>query len=124
MLAYGRRLFSPPSALLPLPEPPHRHPLCGDPEAHIETAEIGFVPVGDPAALALDGHEPLFGPQAIPFSYPVQLLDRLALQRRPKGPAELPLAALPELLALQLHEPFPTHTLQNRYSPERVEVRF
>src|SRR5215216_5048129 len=114
MVGDGRGVSALLSARQALPEPPHLYPLCGGPEAHIETAEICYVPVGDPAALALDGHEPLFGPQAIPFSYPVQLLDRLALQRRPKGPAELPLAALPELLALQLHEPFPTHTLQNR----------
>ena len=39
----------------------------------------------------------------------VQLLDRLARQRVPQGPAKTPFATLSELPALGLHEPFPTH---------------
>ena len=111
MLGYGRRTRSPLSTLYPLFEPSHLHPLCGDPEAHIKTAEIAYVLIGDPAALSHDGHEPLLGPQAILLSYPVELLDGLARKRRPQGPAKLPLAALAELRALHVHEPFPTHTL-------------
>jgi hypothetical protein len=61
----------PPSALHPLFEPLHLHPLCGVPEAHIEVAEIGYVLVGDAAALALDGYESLLGPQAILSSHTV-----------------------------------------------------
>src|SRR5215208_4314146 len=114
MPGYGSRSRSPPSALNPLFEPLHLHSLSGVPEAHIETAEIIYVLVGDPAALALDGYESLLGPQAILSSYTVQLFDGLARQRRPQRPAKLPLTALPELPVLHLHEPFPTHALYYR----------
>jgi len=60
----------------------------------------------------------MIGPCSIPFSYPVQLLGRLARQRDPQGPAELPFpfAALPELLTLGPHEPFPAHAPHYRLS--------
>ena len=58
MPGYGSRSRSPPSALNPLFEPLHLHSLSGVPEAHIETAEIAYVLVGDPAALALTATSP------------------------------------------------------------------
>ena len=57
MPGYESRSRSPPSALHPLFEPLHLHSLSGVPEAHIEVAEIVYVLVGDPAALALDGYQ-------------------------------------------------------------------
>ena len=111
MMGDRRRVRPFPSVLHPLFEPSHLHPLCSGPAAHIKTAEIVYVLVGDPAALSHDSHEPLLDPQAILISYPVELLDGLARQRHSQRSAKVPFAALPELPALHLHEPFPRHAL-------------
>src|SRR5215208_513787 len=109
MPRYGKRLSPQLPVLHTLLEPNHRHPLGGDPEAHIEPSEIVYALVVDPDTRTHDGHQSLLGPPTILLCYPVQLLGRLFRQRVPQGGAELPFAALPESPALHLHEPFPPH---------------
>ena len=91
MMGDGRRVLTLPSALHALLEPPDLYPLRGGPKGHVLPEEIGGRLVGDSAVLDHDGHEPLLGPEDVCFSYAVQLLDRLARQRVPQGPAKTPL---------------------------------
>ena len=124
MPGYGSRSRSPPSALNPLFEPLHLHSLSGVPEAHIETAEIVYVLVGDPAAFALDGYESLLGPQAILSSYTVQLFDGLARQRRPQRPGSFPSQrSRSSLCCISMNPSQLMHSIIV-YSPKYVEGEF